>query len=86
MDNGIRPVVQMLAQLERQWFTITPVLNPARNVREMLISCKHCNYQSRHDDNDQEQAAGAAAVFLKHLKTNHADLLKRENTLSVELL
>jgi hypothetical protein len=87
MEEKKRPVVQMLEQLERQWYIVSPVLggtNP--DVQEVIIQCRHCEYSSRHNDKDHDQSSAAALIFLGHLKSKHADILKREHEISVGLL
>lgn len=76
----------MLAEIEARFFTRTRVLNPDRTKYEQIINCRHCALEIRYDDNEHEQAQGAAEVFLKHLRTNHADLLKAQAPILVDKL
>lgn len=76
----------MLDEIERRFFTRTRVLNPDRSVWEQIINCRHCALEIRYDDNNHEQAQGAADVFLKHLRVRHPDLLKAQDPLTVDKL
>lgn len=76
----------MLEEIERRFFTRTPVLNPSGSVREQIINCRHCALEIRYDDNNHEQAEGASALFHKHLLVSHADLLKAQDPLTIDKL
>lgn len=74
----------LLSELEQRFFTRTPIANLTARVQ--IISCRHCNLEMQYDDNDHEQAAGAAELFLKHLRVRHADVLKQQAPLFIDKL